>query len=484
MAVVKIHQIRTTLDKSIAYIVNPEKTQNGGLVTTYGCAPTPYAPELIANDFFDLQNEADRVRTVGRRPTVLGLHVIQSFKPGEVSADKAHEIGVEFANRITGGEHQYVLATHTDRGHVHNHLIFNPVNEVTLKRYRTPKSCVFELREISNELSREHGLDVITPGDHDDPAPSLGERHAQVRGASTKDTLREKIDQAVAKTSDLIELVGALQQDGVDVTFRGRDMLVRDRATMARALRVWRLGPAYSESNLAARLGQSPVATFTVARRMVKDLNADTLQVSIPNLPGFYLAVPKRQATNHGATWHLHLPEASTTPVINGRGGYEAAFTSERLADWFTPYVDTRIALDSPKAAPRVRGSTDKQRAYFASVDRRVARLADRFDAVNFKALLMQMTPSERVEIEDAIRTRALVAVGAVNGLVLDRDRTTGADRLEVQARIADMSATITHDQRLLKVCEELRAPAKERSTSTPEQSDKPRAKRSRGMRR
>lgn len=481
MAVVKIHQIRTTLDAGIAYIVSPDKTGSGALVTTYGCAPTPYAPNLIAKDFLALQDEADRARTTGARPSVLGLHVIQSFKPGEVSADKAHEIGVEFAKRITGGEHQYVLATHTDRGHVHNHLIFNPVNEVTLKRYKTPKSRVFELREISNELSREYGLSVITPKVNENPAPSLGERYAQMRGASTKDGLRQKIDLAVAKTSDLMELVEALQQRGVEVSFRGRDMLVRDPATMQRAIRTWRLGPAYSESNLAARLGRSPVVTFTANERMVKDLNEDMLRVSVPKLPGYFLAVPKRRATKHGNTWYLYLPEASTTPVINYQDGYEAAFTAEQLSAWFTPYVDTRLAVDAPKTEVAVRGRTDKQRAYFASVDRRAARLANRMDVINFKSALLRMAPAERMELEEALRTRVSLAAGAVTGLVLDRDRATGVERVRVQARINEFVETVTHDQKLLKVFKELLPPVRMQEV---EQTQEPDIKRSRRLRR
>lgn len=281
---------------------------------------------------------------------------------------------------------------------------------------------------------------------------------------STKDTLRLRIDNAVAASTSLDELIGQLRANGITVTFRGRDMLVLAPAIMERPIRTWRLGPAYSESNLAARLGRSPVATFTVAPRMVKDFDKHTYKVTIPTLPGFYLAVPKTQAVNHGKTWHLHLPEASSTPVVNRSGGYEVSFTPEELSTWFTPYHDHRlVAPERDRVSTRPRGRTDKQRAYFASVDRRAARLAERFGTVNLKSELSRLSPTERAELRDSVQTRLALARATLRHLVVERDQVTGSEYQDVESRIAAVSESIRAHETTLNLIDPVPQPTHER---------------------
>lgn len=117
MAVTKTHPIKSTLKAAIDYICNPEKTDGKLLVSSYGCAA----------ETADIEFAWTRRHAIDKG-THLGRHLIQAFQPGEVTPEQAHEIGMELAREILGGKYEFVLTTHIDRDHVHNHLIFNAVS--------------------------------------------------------------------------------------------------------------------------------------------------------------------------------------------------------------------------------------------------------------------------------------------------------------------------------------------------------------------
>ena len=143
------------------YILAEQKTEKGALVTSFHCNVGSLAP-----DFLDVREAS------GTKGNVLAHQIIQSFAIGEVSKEKAHEIGVALCDALLKGEYQYVISTHVDKKHVHNHIIFNAVNEKTRRCYRsTPKRYFQEIREKSDALCRENGLSVI------DPYPEKYEKH-------------------------------------------------------------------------------------------------------------------------------------------------------------------------------------------------------------------------------------------------------------------------------------------------------------------
>jgi len=117
MAVTKTHPIKSTLKAAIDYICNPEKTDGKLLVSSYGCAA----------ETADIEFSWTRRHAIGKG-TNLGRHLIQAFQPGEVTPEQAHEIGMELAKEILGGKYEFVLTTHIDKDHVHNHMIFNAVS--------------------------------------------------------------------------------------------------------------------------------------------------------------------------------------------------------------------------------------------------------------------------------------------------------------------------------------------------------------------
>lgn len=140
MAITKIHPIKSTLNLAIDYIVNGEKTDKQILVSTHKCHES-----TAHTQFFRTREDA------GTRGTVLARHLIQSFLPGETSPEMAHQIGLELCKKILKDEYEFVLSTHIDKGHIHNHIIFNNVNMVTGKCYQSNKKAIIKsgIRAIS-----------------------------------------------------------------------------------------------------------------------------------------------------------------------------------------------------------------------------------------------------------------------------------------------------------------------------------------------
>ena len=173
MAVTKTHPIKSTLKAAIDYICNPEKTDGKLLVSSYGCAA----------ETADIEFAWTRRHAIDKG-TNLGRHLIQAFEPGEVTPEEAHRIGMELAREVLGDKYEFVLTTHIDKDHVHNHLIFNAVSFTDHKHYHSNKRSYHEIRRASDRLCKEHGLSVIVPGR--DKGKSYIEHQAVQNGTSYK----------------------------------------------------------------------------------------------------------------------------------------------------------------------------------------------------------------------------------------------------------------------------------------------------------
>ena len=150
MAVTKIHPIKTTLKKAIDYICNGDKTNNEIYVTTYLCS------RENAHKEFELTKKQFNSRT-----KTLAHHLIQSFVPEEVSFEEAHQVGIELCEKILEGKYEYVLATHIDKDHIHNHIIFNSIDVDEGKIYHSYYGSYMNIRNQSDTLCKEHNLSVI-----------------------------------------------------------------------------------------------------------------------------------------------------------------------------------------------------------------------------------------------------------------------------------------------------------------------------------
>ena len=243
MAVTKTHPIKSTLKAAIDYICNPEKTDGKLLVSAYGCSV----------ETADIEFAWTRRHAIDKG-TNLGRHLIQAFQPGEVTPEQAHEIGMELAKEILGGKYEFVLTTHIDKDHVHNHLIFNAVSFQDHKHYHSNKRSYHFIRRTSDRLCKEHGLSVIIPGQ--DKGKSYIEHQTTQNGTSYKAKLKAAIDRLLPACSNLEELLRRLQREGYEIK-RGKYISAR-APDQERFTRLKTLGVDYTEEALAARIaGQS-----------------------------------------------------------------------------------------------------------------------------------------------------------------------------------------------------------------------------------
>ena len=236
------------MSKAIAYILNPEKTDEKLLVSSYGCASETAAREFEWTRKIAEQKGMNPVRIIAR-------HVIQSFEIGEVTPELAHEIGKQFADEILGGKYEYVLTTHIDKDHVHNHLIFNAVDFVDYHAYKSYKRIYYDMREVSDRLCKENGLSVIPPSQN--KGMGYKEYTEAKRGTSWKQKLKQTIDRLVITAKDYDDFLRLMQEGGYEIK-TGKYISFRAEG-QERFTRSKTIGENYTEERIKGRIaGRTP----------------------------------------------------------------------------------------------------------------------------------------------------------------------------------------------------------------------------------
>lgn len=236
------------MSKAIAYILNPEKTDEKLLVSSYGCACETAAREFEWTRKIAEQKGMNPVRIIAR-------HVIQSFEIGEVTPELAHEIGKQFADEILGGKYEYVLTTHIDKDHVHNHLIFNAVDFVNYHAYKSYKRIYYDMREVSDRLCKENGLSVIPPSQN--KGMGYKEYTEAKRGTSWKQKLKQTIDRLVITAKDYDDFLRLMQEAGYEIK-TGKYISFRAKG-QERFTRSKTIGENYTEERIKERIaGRTP----------------------------------------------------------------------------------------------------------------------------------------------------------------------------------------------------------------------------------
>ena len=236
------------MSKAIAYILNPEKTDEKLLVSSYGCASETAAREFEWTRKIAEQKGMNPVRIIAR-------HVIQSFEIGEVTPELAHEIGKQFADEILGGKYEYVLTTHIDKDHVHNHLIFNAVDFVNYHAYKSYKRIYYDMREVSDRLCKENGLSVIPPSQN--KGMGYKEYTEAKRGTSWKHKLKQTIDRLVITAKDYDDFLRLMQEAGYEIK-TGKYISFRAEG-QERFTRSKTIGENYTEERIKERIaGRTP----------------------------------------------------------------------------------------------------------------------------------------------------------------------------------------------------------------------------------
>ena len=216
MATTKLHGIRSTLNKSIEYIIDPRKTRNGSLVISNGCSTSGQTA----------QTEFENVRKQGSgRSKILAQHIIQSFAPGEITPEEAQVVGLEFCQKLLGENYQYILATHVDHEHIHNHIIVNNTNSNTHNTFETEfnqgkksERAWAKVRELSDEICKKYCLSVIQ-----NPENNRGKTHYEWdmsrQGLSWKAKLKFAIDNAIKESEDFEDFLRVCKERGIEVVY-------------------------------------------------------------------------------------------------------------------------------------------------------------------------------------------------------------------------------------------------------------------------
>ena len=240
MAVTKIKPIKSTLAKALDYIQNPDKTDGKMLVSSFGCS----------YETADIEFEYTLSQAL-QKGNNLAFHLIQSFEPGEVDYETAHKIGKQLADAVTKGQHEYVLTTHIDKGHVHNHIIFCAVNFVDHHKYNSNKRSYYGIRNMSDRLCRENGLSVVVPK-KGNKGKSYAEYQAEKTGTSWKGKLKIAVDALIPQVSSFEELLQRLQAAGYEIK-PGKYVSCRAPG-QERFTRLKTLGADYTEDAIRERI--------------------------------------------------------------------------------------------------------------------------------------------------------------------------------------------------------------------------------------
>lgn len=262
MAITKIHPIKSTLKLAINYIIQDEKTDNKVLVSSYMCNP------LTAHtSFIKTRNEHQT------RGNVLARHLIQSFFPGETDAKTAHLIGHELCKKHLKDEYEYVISTHVDKGHIHNHIIFNNVNMVTGKGYISNRKTYHQIRNHSDELCKENKLFVIDEyyesykRKYKTKGKSWYENHHFKKGTSWKSKLQFDIDRTLKQAKDWEDFLSRMTElnyeikTGKHIAFRHKD---KQRFTRSKTI-----GDDYTEERLKERLTENLQFDYSRVKKRV-----------------------------------------------------------------------------------------------------------------------------------------------------------------------------------------------------------------------
>ncbi len=242
---------RQCIGERLDYIMNPKKTDGGILVSTYACSP-----ETAADEFMLFRQEYQQNTGRTQDNEVIGYHVRQAFKPDEITPEEANEIGKELASRMTDDQFAYVVATHIDKHHIHNHIIICSTDLEGQHKYRDVKQSAKDLAQISDSLCMEHSLSVIQ--NPQDKTVTYDKWQGNQRRFTHRDELRMIIDTALRMQPDgfdalmqLLEEAGCRIKRGVHISIKPPEG--------KRYIRLDTLGPEYDEASLRRTLAHDHV---------------------------------------------------------------------------------------------------------------------------------------------------------------------------------------------------------------------------------
>lgn len=439
MAVVKLGRpVKSNLggdNGAMAYIINPAKTDGGRLVSSnYERTRTDY--DALAEGMLNDNEDSPKGIQENSR---LAYHIKLSFSPKDpVTPEQVHELGVEFARRITGDEYKFVVATHTDRHHLHDHIMVCAASRYGdhLKAH-LPKDIIDQWRAISDEICRREGLSVVFnpvveeqtrkmqdgeaaegnvgtspardperadetagPGEATTPQTtrraenreplerrygmSMEEIYAAAKGMGTKDRIRMLIDLTSSTAENFEDWKDMLDIRGVGVEVRGRHFTYTLKDTGFK-IRDAKLGQAYDMTNIMAGLAHTPVIPVTFNRRLVAKQTRKTVTVWLPGTHRKKKITfdAKRLVDDGGSTLRAFLPRDRDQIILDPSNRYAGKTPTTGLYQWFGEPTSRLEPQATPERLPLRYGVSPAQQRYYQAQARRLDRLTDEAKALN-----------------------------------------------------------------------------------------------------
>ena len=405
MAYTKIFAIRARLDDRVKYAVNAEKTElNEKIGYAADLVKTGSVRYVTALNCKSAETAFEAMRRTkekfGKTGGVLGYHFIQSFAPGEVTPEQAHEIGCEFARRLFGNDFEVVIGTHLDKAHPHNHIIVNSVSRTDGHKYHSsPESYYNDVRGTSDALCRENDLSVIAPqskGKH------YAEWIAEQDGRPTvRGIIRADIDAIIQQAYTYESFLILLRKNGYEVRHGPNRKYTTVKPPGAkRAIRLDSLGEGYTEADILLRLSQQrrgdmapPIVTHTahtVRRYRVKGRLTIARKKKITGFQALYLRYlyllrggrrkklpPKMPFSVKGEVIHLERYKQQFKYLLSSGITTETELEQQiRALEW-----DIRLLEEQRKPLYQERRNAsdeETQARYSAEIERQTAALREK----------------------------------------------------------------------------------------------------------
>lgn len=233
-----------SMRERLEYAQNPDKTEQGTLVSSYECDPRTAWEEFLLT-----QQELDARGRPNTRSNVIAYQIRQSFRPGEITPEEANKVGYETAIRFTKGRHAFTVSTHTDRAHIHNHIIFNSASMDASGRWQNFHLSGKALQKLSDIVCLEHGLSVIEEHSH------VRRKIEWPKRRTVRNRIRGDIDRCLEKNPKSMKaLLEMLRSEGYEVR-RGKYISLKN-ADQKNFIRLRSLGDGYTEEDLAEALAR------------------------------------------------------------------------------------------------------------------------------------------------------------------------------------------------------------------------------------
>ena len=285
--IIPLHQakgktVSQSLYERVAYAIDPEKTENYEYVSCFECCPELADAEFaFSKTIYAEKTGRNPIYQSGKQHDVLAYQVRQSFKPGEITPAEANEVGYELASRFLKGKHAFLVATHTDKQHIHNHILWNSTTLDCTRKFRDFRKTGRAIRRLSDMICLEHGLSVI-----DNPKSRFSLTYNKWRGEedsrrpTNRGFVREAIDEILSeKPTDFSDFLSRLQRNGFTIKIGAHITL--SHPNFKKNIRMNSLGKGYTEDEIRAIIERRLPPHIPKKKRIVSERKAPSLLIDI-----------------------------------------------------------------------------------------------------------------------------------------------------------------------------------------------------------